>query len=81
MDCDEHPISCHLLTPDLVITALMGAAMNGHYQVTRELLAAGANPFLKNDFGETALDCAEMKGHTEIAALLRSHMQVCAVRV
>ena len=46
-------------------TPLMGAAMHGHAAVVGLLCAAGADPRLRNDFGEDAFDLAEAKGHAQ----------------
>ncbi|AUL99847.1 hypothetical protein B4966_06530 [Rhodocyclaceae bacterium] len=57
------------LTPNRA-TALMLAARNGHIQVVRRLLGAGADPALKNDRGLTAAQWARAQGNTDIADLI-----------
>ena len=51
-------------------TALHMAAANGHTDVMRRLLAAGANTEQRNDSGNTALHWACMGGHVEAVQLL-----------
>lgn len=52
-------------------TALMHAADNGHAEVAKVLLVAGANPNATvNDFGYTALMAAAEKGHPEVVKIL-----------
>ena len=46
-------------------TPLMGACMNGHADVARALLDAGADVAITNDFGERAHDLASAGGHAE----------------
>ncbi|MGC8785705.1 MAG: ankyrin repeat domain-containing protein, partial [Armatimonadota bacterium] len=43
----------------------MRAAAEGHIQVVRELLVAGADPSMRDSLGRTALDYAERGAHTE----------------
>ena len=54
-------------------TALMAAAHQGHEACVKALLRAKANTELLDEGGCTALQRAELKGHTAIAALLRQH--------
>ena len=51
-------------------TALMLASRNGHMEIARLLLDAGAEPNLWDCDGETALMCASSRGHVEIVRLL-----------
>lgn len=51
-------------------TALMLAASEGKLEMVRLLLAAGADPLLKNNLGETARDLAKRGGHAEVVRLL-----------
>ena len=53
------------------MTALMLAADNGHLEVARLLLEAGADKNCCDDDGMTALLLAADKGHLEVAHLLR----------
>ena len=48
----------------------MGDAMNGHLGVLTLLLGHGAQVDVKNDFGETALLLAQMKGHEPLVTAL-----------
>ncbi|GHA85595.1 ankyrin repeat domain-containing protein [Streptomyces termitum] len=61
---------------DLGWTALLEAVILGdggpaHQKVVALLLAAGADPRLGDPYGATALEHAERRGHTALAALLR----------
>lgn len=52
-------------------TALMKAAGNGHLETVQTLLAAGADPLLRDAFtGQTAVSLARQHGHAEIVRLL-----------
>ncbi|QQR49591.1 ankyrin repeat domain-containing protein [bacterium] len=53
-------------------TPLHWAAKQNHTNCIALLLAAGANPTLKNATNKTAADYAEELGHQELAALLRT---------
>jgi ankyrin repeat protein len=53
-------------------TPLMGAAANGHHSVAELLLKHGADTTRKAKNGSTALDFARQKGHTRVAALIKS---------
>jgi ankyrin repeat protein len=55
---------------DNVYTALTGAADAGHTEIVRLLLQKGADPFLKDGEGQTAMECAKRNGHNEIVRLL-----------
>lgn len=57
-------------------TPLHHAANNA--ENTRFLLAAGADPTLADDNGDTPLDLATQGGAREVAALLRTHIDVTA---
>ena len=52
-------------------TALMIAAPNGHVDIVRILLEAGADPRKENKDGKTALELAQAAGQLEVVALLR----------
>jgi len=47
-------------------TALIWASKEGHFDSVDRLLTAGADPDLKDQRGNTALDWAQIKGHHEI---------------
>ena len=51
-------------------TPLMGAAANGNRDMVKALLAAGADPHARAGNGQSALDLAMAKGHSDVAALL-----------
>ena len=51
-------------------TPIMGVAMNGHVDLLKMFLDAGADLTPKNDFDETALDLAKVKGHVDVAEIL-----------
>jgi glutaminase len=61
-------------------TPLHLAAAEGQLDVVRYLLAAGADPRPVDRWGGTPLSDAEGNGHTEIAALLRQHIEHKAPR-
>jgi ankyrin repeat protein len=52
------------------VTALMLAAQNGHEQVARDLLKAGAAVGAQNNAGFTALMIAAQNGHEQVALIL-----------
>ena len=52
-------------------TPLMIASRNGHPELVRVLLAAGADKDLRNKYGKTALDYAIKEKKDACAALLR----------
>ncbi len=56
---------------DTQYTPLMRAAAGGRQKICAMLLALGADPSLKNKFGETALDWARRRNNPECAALLQ----------
>jgi hypothetical protein len=51
-------------------TALYLAALNGHVEIVRMLLARGADPSIRNDAGRSPRQAAESALHHEIASLL-----------
>ena len=53
------------------VTPLMFAAFEGHTKTVKELIAKGADLNLKSTNGNTALNHADNKGHSEISKLLR----------
>jgi len=54
-------------------TPLFHAAKNGHTEIVRELLIAGADPNIANRINETPLYWAAEKEHLKIAKYLLSH--------
>jgi ankyrin repeat protein len=56
---------------DLGNTPLHQAAMMGKIDSVRKLLALGADPSLRNEFDQTAMEVAELGGHHEIAEILK----------
>ena len=52
-------------------TPLILAAINGHPKICAMLLALGADPSLKDEDGETALDKAREENQPECVALLQ----------
>ncbi|MES1263547.1 MAG: ankyrin repeat domain-containing protein, partial [Peristeroidobacter soli] len=60
--------------------ALGMAARNGHFKIVEMLLAAGADPTIKSEYGKdlpdgTPLDAARYFGHNDVAHLLEVAMQ------
>lgn len=47
---------------------------HGYREIARNLLEAGADPFIENDMGITALDAAFINGNNEMAKLIKSYM-------
>ena len=56
---------------DLGFTALHYAAMKGYLKMAKKLLDLGANPSIKNEWGQTAEVVALVGGHANLAKLLR----------
>ena len=54
----------------------MYSADNGHGQVVRLLLEAGANPDLVSSHGYTAADLASINGHDQIQVKIRLILQI-----
>lgn len=54
-------------------TPLMLVANNGHVEIAKNLLDAGADITVVNSDGETALQIAEMRGHHNIASEIRKY--------
>lgn len=53
-------------------TPLMVAARKSNVQIVKSLLAAGADRYLKNKFGKTALDIAVKAKNSEVVKLLQT---------
>lgn len=62
---------CHI--PPSNETPLMLVANNGHDEIAKILLDAGADITVVNSDGETALQIAEMRGHHNIANEIRKY--------
>ena len=56
---------------DMGYTPLHWAATEGRLEVVKRLLDLGADPYIKNEFDTTPIDCAERDGHRKAAHLLR----------
>ena len=56
---------------DMGFTALHYAAMNGRLTVAKRLLDLGADPNIRNEWGQTAAVVAMNGGHTDITKLLK----------
>jgi ankyrin repeat protein len=54
-------------------TALMAAAARGHVELSRMLLARGADPALREAEGTRALDWAAQNGHLDVVECLLAH--------
>lgn len=54
-------------------TPLMYAARGGHWEITEMLMCSGADPKIKNSFGQNALDLAAMYGQTRAASCFLQH--------
>ncbi len=53
-------------------TALMYAAKTGNFDIVKLLIKNGADPELKNDYGETAISQARERGYENIAEYIES---------
>jgi ankyrin repeat protein len=53
------------------ITALMGAAWNGHLSIVNQLIAAGTDPNRRNNNGLSAIEHAKHEGHKGIIESLK----------
>lgn len=51
-------------------SVLMGSCFKGHVRIVKLLLNSGANPFLQNTYGMTALDLAKAFGRQEVVRIL-----------
>jgi len=54
-------------------TALVAAARNGHFELVRNLLERGADPYKRGAEGAQALDWAAHQGHQAVVELLLAH--------
>mmetsp|Transcript_7611 Transcript_7611/g.11411 ORF Transcript_7611/g.11411 Transcript_7611/m.11411 type:complete len:200 (-) Transcript_7611:72-671(-) len=57
-------------------TPLMAASFCGDDEVVKNLLIQGADPSIKDQFGNTAVSFAEMNSHNEIAAKLKRSIKL-----
>ena len=55
-------------------TALIWAAYNGHTEIVKALIVAGADINTKNDYGHTVLSVAKNRNNPEIVELLKSRV-------
>ncbi|MDD2724871.1 MAG: ankyrin repeat domain-containing protein [Methylovulum sp.] len=62
---------------DIGNTPLHDAASKKHEKVVSALLKAGANPMIKNDYGDYAIDFVMSDDGTNIKAILLSAMNAC----
>jgi uncharacterized protein len=60
---------------DLGNTPLHQAAMNDQRTTAEFLLLKRANPRLKNEFEQTALEVAEIEGHQHMMALIKRYLR------
>jgi len=56
---------------DIENTPLHSAAMMGKFPAAKRLLELGADPTIKNELGQNALDVAKIGGHERLAEHLR----------
>ncbi|EKX44609.1 hypothetical protein GUITHDRAFT_109385 [Guillardia theta CCMP2712] len=61
-------------------TALMGACMNGYEDVVKTLLESQADPSIRNDENENALDLAKKKSFNKISNLISIALEMDNVR-
>ena len=54
-------------------TALHGAAFYGYAEVSKLLLAAGANPKLADKLGNSPISLAKSQGHEQVYDILNTH--------
>jgi ankyrin repeat protein len=59
------------ITGDLGNTPLHHAASRGNTEIASKLLRHGANPVLKNEFGQTPLDLSMLMKHPNVSAMLK----------
>ncbi|CAN6213890.1 unnamed protein product [Urochloa humidicola] len=59
-------------------TALHHAADSGAEMVVKLLLTHGADPYIRNDYGETSLELARRKGHMHVVSAIER--QICLFR-
>ena len=57
-------------------TALIDASTNGFFEIVQMLLDSGADPNIKNNNGITSYRYALHRGHTDIARLIREHIDL-----
>jgi ankyrin repeat protein len=57
---------------DICNTPLHGAAMMGKAVAATRLLELGADPTLRNELGQCAVDVADIGGHDKLAEILRA---------
>jgi ankyrin repeat protein len=71
---DEHGANVNAVADRSLYTALILAAYDNHKDVVKILLARGADPSLRNKFGESALQCvmdAKAKGKNNRDELIK----------
>ena len=62
--------------PEFMTTALIASLEEGHLEVTRYLLEQGANPLLKEDFGDlTPLSVAKATRNKAAVTMLQSYIK------